>query len=298
MAKKITLKIDMEKFRPPTQEELDEAKRYVVRRSEAANALREVAEREVLDAAEAVTQVAMRYDIDPRRFSFDSSVDADMMDEVGAIMDELEESLLRRVEDYCTAPANNDSGLKYLLWGFVLALGHRNMGLRETIHEYLWRTLRQTEALIVAAKVEGLSQIQTTALIRSSLSNFNGSRAYQQLMRYRHLYDAQYVNNGGKATFSDGTPNVQGVPVSGIAALLNVLKGAVDMAWTYAQALEMEQNGAIGYWQARGSDYPCDACDEEVGFHELGDMEYDEYPHYNCLCIRIPIYNKEEINNF
>lgn len=298
MAEKLTIKLDTDEFRAPTQEELDEAKRYVLRRVEAANALRELAEQEILDATEELARISMRYDIEPQRFAFDSSVNEDMMDEVGAVMDELEETLMNDIQRYSTAPASNDSGLKYLLWGFILSLGHRNMGLRNTVHEYLWRTLRQTEALIVAAKAEGLSQIQTTALIRSSLSNFNGSRAYQQLMRYRHLYDAQYVNNGGKATFSDGTPNVQGVPVSGIAALLNVLKGAVDMAWTHAQALEMEQNGAIGYWQARGSDYPCDPCDEEVGFHELGDMEYDEYPHPSCCCYRIPIYRKEELDNY
>lgn len=295
MAKKLTIKLDVSQYRKPTQEELDAAKRYVVRRSEAASALQDTAEDEILDAAVDIAQIAMRYDIDPQQFAFDSSVDETMMQEVGAVMDSLEESLMDHLEDYATAPAR-DEGSRYLLWGLVLALGHRNMGLRDTVHEYLWRTLRQTEALVVAAKQQELTQAQTTLLIRSSLANVQGSRAYQSLMRYRHLYNAPFVNSGGKATFSDGTPNVQGVATSGLTATLNVLKGAVDKAWTEAQTMEMQRDGAAGYWQARGSDYPCDACDEEVGFHELGDIENDLFPHYNCLCLRIPIYRLEQIN--
>lgn len=295
MAKKITIKIDTTQYRRPTQRELDEAKRYVLRRSEAANALRDIAEDEILDAAMSIAQIAMRYDIDPQQFALDPSVNETMMREVSAVMDDLEDSLMAHLKDYATAPAK-DEGTRYLLWGLVLALGHRNLGLRDTIHEYLWRTLRQMEALIVAAKQQNLSQAKTTLLLRSALANTQGSREFQSLMRYRHLYNAPFVNNGGKATFSDGTPNVQGVATSGLTATLNVLKGAVDKAWIEAQILEMQENGAVGYWQARGSDYPCDPCDEEVGFHELGDIEDDPYPHYNCLCIRIPIYRLEQIN--
>lgn len=295
MAKKLTIKLDVSRYRKPTQKELNAAKRYVVRRSEAANALQDIAEDEILDAAVDIAQIAMRYDIDPQRFAFDSSVDEGMMREVAAVMDSLEESLMDHLEGYATAPAK-DEGTRYLLWGIVLALGHRNMGLRATVHEYLWRTLRQTEALVVAAKQQGLTQTQTTSLVRSSLANVRGSRAYQSLMRYRHLYDAPFVNSGGRATFSDGTPNVQGVATSGLTATLNVLKGAVDKAWTEAQKMEMQRDGAVGYWQFRGSDYPCDACDEEVGFHELGDIENDELVHFNCCCGRIPIYRIEQIN--
>lgn len=120
----------------------------------------------------------------------------------------------------------------------------------------------------------------------------------QRLSRYRHLYRAPFINSGGKATYSDGTPNVQGVPVSGVEATLNALTGAVAKTLDRRNMIEMEQKGAIGYWQARGSDYDCGICDEEVGFHEFGDMEYDDYPHVNCCCMRIPIYRMEELNNY
>lgn len=295
MAKKITIKLDTSQYRTPTQEELDAAKEYVVRRNRAANAMRSIAEDEITQAAVEITQIAARYDIDPQRFAFDTTVDVNMMREVNTVMDNLEDSLMAHLYDYATAPAQDEGG-KTLLWGIVLALGHRNMGLRDTVHEYLWRTLRQTEALVVAAKQQGMPMAQTTALARSALANVQGSTAFQSLMRYRHLYNAPFVNNGGKATFSDGTPNIQGVATSGLTATMNVLKGAIDKAWTEEQTMEMQSNGAVGYWQFRGSDYPCEACDEETGFHELGDIENDDFPHYNCCCGRIPIYRKEQIN--
>lgn len=295
MARKITIKLDTSRFRAPTQDDLDAAKRYVLARSEAANALRDIAEDEILDAAAEIARIAMRYDIPAQSFTFDASANEDMMREVAAVMDDLEERLMELVEDYATRPAE-DEGTHYLLWGMVLALGHRNLGLRDTVHEYLWRTLRQTEALVVAAKEAKMGAAQAAAMVRSSLAGFAGSSQIQSLMRYRHLYNAPFVNNGGRATFSDGTPNVQGVATNGVSATLNVLKGAVDTAWTHAHAMEMQSNGAVGYWQARGSDYDCAACDDEVGFHEIGDMEYDEWPHWNCLCFRIPIYRIEQIN--
>ena len=303
MAKKIRLKIDMLKYKKPTQEELDAAKRYVVRRSDTANTLHDIAEDQITEAAVELTQIAYRYDIDPQRFAFDSSVNEEMMDEVVRVMNSLEDSLLERLEHYATMPAR-DEGTKYLILAFVLALGHRNLGMRETVHQYLWRTLRQVEALVVTAKVAGMTSAKAVSLVRSSLSDFRGSKNYRAIMQYRHLYEAQYVRNGGQATFSDGSPNVQGVPVSGIQAVLNTLSAAVDAAWLYNQQLEMVEDGAIGYWQVRGSDYPCDACDEEVGFHEIERgtdvntaMEYDPYVHAHCKCGRLPIYSKEQLNN-
>lgn len=295
MARKLTIRIDTSRYRKPTQQELEAAKRHILRRSEAASALQDVAEEEILDAAAELARIAMRYSIPAERFAFDSSVSEPMTREAAAVMDALEESLMAHLETFTTAPAP-DEGTRHLLWGLVLALGHRNLGMRATLHEYLWRTLRQTEALVVAAKQQGLTQAQTTSLVRSSLGDVRGSGAYRSLMRYRHLYSAPFVRSGGRATFSDGTPNVQGVATSGLTATLNVLKGAVDKAWTEAQTMEMQRDGAVGYWQFRGSDYPCDACDEEVGFHELGDMENDELVHFNCCCGRIPIYRLEQIN--
>lgn len=296
MAKKLTIRLDTSRYSPPTQDELEAAKRYILRTNDAANAMRDYAVDEIEDAAVELAQIAMRYDIDPKQFTFDSSASEDMMREVSAVMDNLEDSLMEHLEDNATACAEDEGG-KMLLLAFLFSLGHRNLGIRDTVHEYLWRTLRQTEALVVAAKENGLSPTQTVSVVRSALANVQTDRFFLSLMKYRHLYNAPFVRSGGKATYSDGTPNAQGVPVSGVNAVVNTLVNAVQRTWRYHETEEMRQNGAIGYWQFRGSSYPCDLCDDEVGFHELGDIEYDEWPHPHCCCGRIPIYRKEELEN-
>ena len=299
MAKKFTITLDTQRYREPTQEELDAAKRFIVRRSRAANAVREVAHEAITDAAVEIARIALRYNIDPKRFAFDSSVSEAMMDEVAAVMDALEDELMELLQDKATEYARDD-GTKTLLLGFLFALGHRNLGLRNTIHEYLWRTLRQTEALVVAAKENKLSQSEAMAMVRNSLATAQASAMVRSLMRYRQLYNAQFIRDGGRATFSDGSPNVQGVPVSGLEATLNVMESAVNHTWQRAHSLEMQRQGAIGYWQFRGSDFPCAICDEEAGFHPVENPEdwmYEDFPHEHCRCGRLPIFNKQELNN-
>ena len=301
MARKKKKKIDTSRFRTPTQEELDRAKEFVLRRSEMATEMRQVATEEIAQAAEEIAQIAMRYDIPATQFAIDSSVNEEMMDEVTAVMEALEDSLAEEVLSYAIPPIEGDEneGIRALLIAFLMSIGHRNLGLRETLHQYLWRSLRQTEAVIAAAKAAGRSSIDAARQAHSAImGSFTTDRDYNAIRKYRHLYNAQYIRNGGQATFPDGTPNVSGVPVNGALAAARVLGAAVDRTWERYHTIEMEQNGAIGYWQYRGSDYPCDICDEEVGFHPLGDMEYDDFPQPNCYCGRIPIYNKEEINNF
>lgn len=297
MAKKTVIRLNTDVYRAPTQKELDEARNVVVRRQEAIDALRRAAAEKMQDTAGRLAEIAVQYEISPEEFAFDSSVNEEMMSRAADEMEELEDSLMEMTEAYATRDAE-DNGMRALLLALLVSLGHRNMGLKDTIHEYLWRTLRQTEGLIAAAKAAGRTPTQIVSLVRSNIGSAVYNADMQRISRYRHLYRSPFINSGGKATYSDGSPNVQGVPVNGVDAALNAITNAASKTIDHKNLIEMQQNGAIGYWQARGSDYDCGICDEEVGFHPLGDMEYDDYPHINCCCIRIPIYSKEELNNY
>lgn len=297
MARKTIIRLDTSQYRQPTQEDLDEAKNFVIRRGKTLDDIRIGASEAIRDTVARITEIATEYDINPEDFAFDSSVNEDMMARVAEEMDELEDMLVEMAQRYATESAKGD-GMKALLIGLLLSLGHRNMGLQSTLHEYLWRTLRQTEGMIAAAKAANRSATQIISLVRSNIGQSVITADMQRIARYRHLYRAPFVSSGGKATYSDGTPNPSGVPVNGVQATVNTLVNAVARTLNRENTIEMTQNGAIGYWQARGSDYDCPICDEEVGFHELGDIEYDEYPHLNCCCMRIPIYRKEELENY
>lgn len=297
MARKVTIKIDTERYREPTQEELDAARRYVIRRHEVAVAMRSRAEDLIEEAAADIARIALKYNIDATQFSFDSDVNEDMMREVTAVMDELEGTLLDELEEAATQPATTD-GMKMLLLGLLLSLGHRDLGMRETLHQYLWRSLRQTEAIIAAQKAAGATATQTVAAVRSGIARPLSVASLQAAFRQAGRYRAPFISSGGKATYSDGAPNPQGVPVSGVQAVANTVATAVDTIWNRWQGMDMRLNGAIGYYQLRGSGYPCDPCDEETGFHELGDIENDPLVHGGCLCYRVPIYRLEELDRY
>lgn len=297
MAKNLTIKLDTSQYQEPTQQQLKDAKDFILKRVDAANEMRNVAGDMIIDAAAAVAAIAFWHDISGEDFVFDSEVDSEMMSEVGAVMNDLEEELYLLLEEKATAPAK-DNGTKLLLIGLLLALGHKNLGIRGTLHQYLWRTLRQTEAIIAAAKSQGKSQAETIALVRSGIANPMTVQILNSAYKTAGQYRAPFINSRGRATYSDGSPNVQGVPVSGLQAVQNVVGNAIDILWTRYDLLQMKEVGAIGYYQFRGSNYPCNVCDDEVGFHEFGDLLNDDYPHPHCCCGRIPIYRKEEIESY
>lgn len=276
--------------RKPTDDEVKAAKQYILDRSDAADNAQYVAGVRIQEAAERLVEIAYRYDVPVSRFSFDSAVDENMMQEVSAVMDELEESLMEDVRDAALSCAE-DNERHLALLSLLLALGHRDMSLRETVHAYTWRTLRQAEALIAAMKGAELSQAEARTKIKTAIQHFNVNPEFQSALKHPQDFAAPYIRNGGRATFPDGSPNVRGVPVNGYDAIKTIFGIAVAQIWMRNQLLDMQEDkNCIGYWQDRGSDFPCRHCDEEVGFHYLGNIEQDSYPHCGCYCWRMPIY--------
>ena len=283
--------------RKPTQDEIKAAKQYILDRSDAADDAQYVAGVSIQEAAEQLVQIAYKYDIPVSRFSFDSEVNEDMMADVAEVMDDLEEDLMEDVRDAALSCTKDNE--RYLaLLAILLTLGHRNMSLRDTVHAYAWRTLRQAEAIIAAMKAAGLSQSEARTKIKTEIQHFQVSPEFQAALKHPLDFAAPYIRNGGKATFPDGSPNVQGVPVNGYDAIKSIFGIAVAQIWMRNQLMDMQEDKrCIGYWQDRGSTYPCRMCDDEVGFHKLGDIENDPYPHCGCYCWRMPIYRGDSMLN-
>lgn len=283
--------------RMPTESEVKLAKQYILDRSDAAENAQYIAGVRMQEAAERLVEIAYKYDIPVNRFSFDSEVNEDMMKEVSAVMDELEADLMEDVQDAALS-CTKDNDRYLALLAILLTLGHRNMNLQETIYAYVWRTLRQYEALIAAMKDAGLSLTEARTKIKTAIQNVNVNAEFQKASGHPLDFAAPYIRNGGKATFPDGTPNVQGVPVNGYDAIKTIFGIAVAQIWMRNQLMDMQADKTcIGYWQDRGSNFPCRHCDDEVGFHVLGDAGQEPFPHPGCYCWRLPIYDNGESGN-
>ena len=300
MAKPINISLDRNIYSPPTSEDIRKAKEFVLFRSETARMAQETAGDIIEDAAEKLVLIAYKYNIPAYRFTFDTSTNKRMMDEVNEVMDDMEDEIYSLIIHKGTA-ITADKDRKAALIALLVTLGHRNMTLRETIHAYSWRVLRQVEALVVSARNAGISRTEAAKLARTGLTSFAATKAFTDTQKERNKFAAPFIRNGGKTTFPDGSPNIQGVPKDGKEAIKNVVGTAVNMAWTRNQALDMvEDRRCIGYWQDRGSNLPCALCDSEVGFHDIydgTDITSIDYPHINCMCWRVPIYSNGEQGN-
>ena len=285
--------------RKPTQDDIKAAKQYILDRSDAADEAQYVAGVSIQEAAEKLVEIAYRYDIPVSRFAFDSEVNEDMMGEVSEVMDDLEESLMEDVQDAALS-CTKDNNRYIAMLAILLSLGHRNMSLRDTVHAYLWRTLRQAEALIASMKASNLTKTEARTKIKTAIQHVNVNSEFQTALKHPLDFAAPYIRNGGKATFPDGTPNVQGVPVNGYDAIKTIFGIAVAQIWMRNQLMDMQEDKTcIGYWQDRGSDFPCQMCEDEVGFHSLDEGAADEPPliHPSCCCWRMPIYRQDSMLN-
>jgi hypothetical protein len=291
MAKTAKIRIDTDKYREPTEEDMKAAKKYVLQRDAVAKAAWDLASDYIMEYVERIVRVAYKYDIPPEKFSFDSSVNKRMMEEIADIMNEMDEDLYELLQVESTS-CTKDKDNKLWLIALLLTLGHRQMNLRDTLHAYEWRMLHQTGALIASAKHKNMSQSDATRMIRKYIGNVTQSPQFQETLPYRQLYSNLFINNGGKATFPDGTPNISGVPVDGYNAIRQLYGNAIATIWMKNQLLEWSQDNRIaGFYQLRGSNYPCNICDEETGFYEGVDPNMPFNTHPRCQCYRIPIYH-------
>jgi len=92
-------------------------------------------------------------------------------------------------------------------------------------------------------------------------------------------------------SFGKWTRNWNGFSHKGLSSfhlIERLTRFAIADAWMHADIDYMKTNGAIGYMQFRGSSYPCEPCDDLVGFHNID--EYTLPVHANCKCYAVPIY--------
>lgn len=84
----------------------------------------------------------------------------------------------------------------------------------------------------------------------------------------------------------------QGIPLSGAEQLLKNVDNTVALAWGYEDYDLALRNGAIGFYVFRGSSYPCQTCQEQVGvFHPMEESVWSHPPfHNNCVCYAVYVY--------
>ncbi len=290
MAEIIKISLDTSKYRKPSQEDIRSAKQFVLQREEMALLLSDRVDEILSDAAERIVVICYKYGVDPKNLYFGSGFNGQMMNEISATMDELEEEILDLIYEYSTRVTDDrDSMNALLLWMATLGRGNRN--LRDTLDTYLYKTMKDWEAAIAAMMYMGVKQTDAITRIKTYLHQIYDMPEVRTAIRNKQRFTATYIRLGGVQ------PDAVGISNNGSTNVVNMAKITLQMAWMRQQGKEFEELGAVGYYQLRGSSYQCSVCDKESGFHVgLEDIYTKPMPHPRCVCYRVPIYEISDLS--
>lgn len=287
-----TIKIQLQDiYEPITQKDITEGKKYVLRREETANALASLIDALLDSAAERITKIAYRYGVDPQNFQITKKYNEAMFNDISDVLDQLEEQILDLTLAYSTK-CTEDDDKKRLLLLWLATLGRNNKNLQQTLEDRLWMFSRDLEAMIAVAKTIKLDATKAVNTIKSYLHTAYQMPGMTAVFKNSALYKATYIRSRGIKPYNQGNSN------SEANNIVRFGKITVQMGWSRYQLQEFKENGAAGFYQLRGSSYPCSICDDEVKFHpNIEDMLSKPYPHSSCMCYRVPVYEKD-INEF
>lgn len=290
MADSIKIKLDGSQYRLPTQEDITSAKQFILRRNDYARLLESKVDDCLEDAAQDIVSICYKYDVDPKEFAINSKYNEKMMDEIADVMDELEADIMSLIYDY-SLRVTDDEKHRDLLAAWIALLGRGNNNLQDTLDGYLYKTMKDWEAAIAALRFANVAMADAVTKVKSNLHSIYTMPEVTAAFKHADDFNATYIQSHGVMAGGVGLSN------NGSTNVTNMARLTLQMAWMREQGIEFDESGAAGYYQLRGSAYPCSVCDDEVGFHKgLEDLYTKPYPHPHCCCYRIPIFALEEGN--
>ena len=282
---KVVVVIDTGKYKSPTQDDIRSAKNFVLQREEYARLLQSRIDEILSDAAESIVTICYRYDFDPKHLYFGNGFSEQMMNDISEVMDDAELEILDLIYKYSTRVTNDRDRINaLLLW--MATLGRGNKNLKDTLDGYLYKFMKDLEAAVAALRYAKVAMSDAVTKVKSFLHTIytmpEVSAAFKEASTFAATYiQSRGVQKGGVGLSNNGSTNVT-----------NMARITLQMAWMRSHRLDMEEDGAAGYYVLRGSNYPCSLCDSKVGFHPITNTE--DFPpfHGHCCCITIPIYDK------
>lgn len=284
---KVVIKLDTNKYKSPSQTDIDAAKKFILQREDNAHALESEIDELLADAAKKIVVICYKYDFDPKYLYFGSGFNEQMMKEISDVMDELEQQILDIIEQFALngSPVEKEKRNALLLW--LSTLGRENRNLRDTLDTYLYKFMKDLEAAIAALKVAGVGSPNAITKVKTHLHTIYNMPEVVTAFKEASSFAATFIQTRGVQKGGVGLSN------NGSTNVTNMARLTLQMAWMRSRRMEMEDNGAAGFYVLRGSNYPCDLCDSKVGFHKMTDIESFPPYHGHCCCYVIPIYQKQ-----
>lgn len=285
---KVVIKLDTKKYQAPSQQDIDAAKQFILQREENARMLEDKIDELLADAAEKIVIICYRYDVDPQKLYIASGFNEQMMNEIAEVMDELEEEILAMMQEYATRSTKDRDRINaLLLW--MASLGRGNRNLRDTLDGYLYKFMKDLEAAIAALRFADATMTDAVTKVKTNLHTIYTMPEVMAAFKNASEFAATYIQSRGVQKGGVGLSN------NGSTNVTNMARLTLQMVWMRSRRLEMEEDGAAGFYVLRGSNYPCDYCDSKVGFHPMTDIDYFPPFHGHCCCYVVPIFTITDI---
>lgn len=285
---KVVIKLDTKKYQAPSQQDIDAAKQFILQREENARMLDDKIDELLADAAENIVIICYRYDVDPQKLYIASGFNEQMMNEIAEVMDELEEEILALMQEYATRSTKDRDRINaLLLW--MASLGRGNRNLRDTLDGYLYKFMKDLEAAIAALRFADATMADAVTKVKTNLHTIYTMPEVMAAFKNASEFAATYIQSRGVQKGGVGLSN------NGSTNVTNMARLTLQMVWMRSRRLEMEEDGAAGFYVLRGSNYPCDYCDSKVGFHPMTDIDYFPPFHGHCCCYVVPIFTITDI---
>lgn len=285
---KVVIKLDTKKYQAPSQQDIDAAKQFILQREENARMLEDKIDELLADAAEKIVIICYRYDVDPQKLYIASGFNEQMMNEIAEVMDELEEEILAMMQEYATRSTKDRDRINaLLLW--MASLGRGNRNLRDTLEGYLYKFMKDLEAAIAALRFADATMADAVTRVKTNLHTIYTMPEVMAAFKNASEFAATYIQSRGVQKGGVGLSN------NGSTNVTNMARLTLQMVWMRSRRLEMEEDGAAGFYVLRGSNYPCDYCDSKVGFHPMTDIDYFPPFHGHCCCYVVPIFTITDI---
>lgn len=273
-------------YQVPTDADIRTGKNYVLRREAAANALASLVDELLEEAAEKITALCYKYNVDPNTFTISYTYNQKLFEEISEILDRLEDEILDLMLEYSMMCTESEKR-RHIILPWILALGAGGKTLKAILDNRLWMFSRDLEAMIVAARLAKFNETKAISLIRSFLHTAYAMPGMANAFKKSQSVQATYVRSKGVKPGNVGSSNSEANNIERLA------KTTVQKSWMRNQWEGYREEGADGFMVFRGSNFDCPLCDSYCNvFHPIDD--WASYPpfHPSCACWTLPIYAK------
>ena len=253
----------------PTDEEIRQAKDYILLRLRAERLALSTLDDALLSAARRIVGIARWYNIPPEKFRFSSN--PNLHREVQEVLALLRDAIFSRIKGINTFEDEDDA--------FVApATTEKDHGktFKERLANYVSRWGYELEATIAAAGLEG---------IESQTEIVDGIREYMD-RPYDNPWIKEHMGEGDAVRLENIPHYGKGRPIASKAALSLLLTSTVAKGWMQNWA-RVNSNKKM-YYVFRGSSFPCEECDFQCSFpHDASDISGLPPYHPNCCCYAV-----------